>query len=279
MNFILETIFSSGTFTFSLRQVLYIVSRVVILTAIYLMAKTKRRSIVSLNNLIKLLLSIFIIISIYRIYSLVNVYIRLFDMVLGIFICFYFYKMKANINKIIKIDDKIFNYYHQKDLRWSNIKYRNSTIGKEGCSPTTLAMIHSTINPDITPIDTAKWSVNNKFYLWNGNTDDINMEYAKIMGLNCFYIKRNERDKVIRELKKGNFIVIYRQYTILKFPIINKIHKTNGHIILAYGIDNKNNIIIADPDNFYHKSVPADKLFNKYVIDIPYPFACFEMNI
>lgn len=60
----------------------------------------------------------------------------------------------------------------QKDPRWANVKYGDSTIGGAGCGPVCLSMVAFSLTRDdtITPIKVAKYAEQNGHYVKNAGT-------------------------------------------------------------------------------------------------------------
>lgn len=60
--------------------------------------------------------------------------------------------------------------YRQTDSRWSGIKYAGFTVYGSGCGPTACANLIHTVNPNITPADTAKWAEANGYTAYGQGT-------------------------------------------------------------------------------------------------------------
>lgn len=136
-------------------------------------------------------------------------------------------------------------YYNQKDSSWENIRYGFSTLGKTGCSPTSMAMAFTSIlNRKITPNEVAD-------YLYY-NTNQYNKIYSGTSGKGIIYasdkygIKHkgiSTKEQLIEELNSGR--IVYAAMGNGKFATL----KWN-HAIIIYSYNEKNNTTIArDPLN------------------------------
>lgn len=129
------------------------------------------------------------------------------------------------------------NFYKQTDRRWANVSGNGATIARNGCGPTSLANVISVLkDPKITPVDTFKWLVKNKYIYgstgtyWNGITAAL-----KHYGITKFAVTNNAA-KAKSSLLSNKWVI----------GTVGKSRWTNGgHFILLYGI-NKNKCLISD---------------------------------
>ena len=138
-------------------------------------------------------------------------------------------------------------YYNQFD--YNDVPYRynddpkdpeyTTTIGNSGCGPTCAAIVLSTfLDEEITPITMCEYSIS-QGDLGVGGTyvkffDDVLNEY------NMDYKKQKQTSSnIIESLEAGNYIIA----SMGNGTFTNG----NGHYIVLTGIDEKGNIIVADP--------------------------------
>lgn len=145
--------------------------------------------------------------------------------------------------------------YLQRDVKWGNMDYsapgENTTVGKSGCGITCMAMVIATIkNPNITPIDTAKWSLANgykapyqgtyySYFVPQGNLFGINV--SKVNTTNIYKLTSTNAKaahaKALQAVKNGNWVI----------ACMGKGNwTTSGHYILWYGVSGLN-ALINDP--------------------------------
>ncbi len=138
-------------------------------------------------------------------------------------------------------------YYNQFDYNDVPYRYNNdpkdpeytTTIGNSGCGPTCAAIVLSTfLDEEITPITMCEYSIS-QGDLGVGGTyvkffDDVLNEY------NMDYKKQEQTSSnIIESLEAGNYIIA----SMGNGTFTNG----NGHYIVLTGIDEKGNIIVADP--------------------------------
>jgi len=143
----------------------------------------------------------------------------------------------------------------QTDARWKSIPYavkgEKATIGSAGCGITCMAMvIASLVNKNITPIDTAKWSLEHGYKAYKqGTYYSYFFPQGKAYGINVTQLNTSNiyksnsasaekiRLSAINELKNGNWII----------ACMGKGNWTSsGHYVLCYAVD-ENMIYINDP--------------------------------
>lgn len=132
-------------------------------------------------------------------------------------------------------------YYMQTDPKWKNANYsapgEKKTIGSSGCGITCSAMAIATLkNSKITPLDTAKWSMNNGYKALNqGTYYTYFVPQFKKYGINCKMLNQSNlygkstspaHTEALKQLKAGNWLI----------TCMGKgLWTSSGHFILVYG--------------------------------------------
>lgn len=155
--------------------------------------------------------------------------------------------------------------YFQADPRWGNISYsaqgESTTIARAGCGPTCAAMVIASLkDPDVTPADTAKWSLSHGYKAPRQGTyysyfvpqlKTYGIEAKQLNALNI-YKKTDAAARVVhaainKALKRGNWVV----------ACMGKGNwTTSGHFVLAYRTDGEH-VWIHDP-----ASTKAGRIYN-----------------
>lgn len=135
-------------------------------------------------------------------------------------------------------------YYSQMDKRWAAENYgKYGSIGVDGCGPTSLAMVIASYkDPDITPVEVAKWSFENNYFVeGSGSKWNLIPAAARHYGFNVDSVSRDNPDKVIEALSRG--------YPVI--AIMGRGHFTSsGHFIVLRGLDKNGNILVNDPYSY-----------------------------
>lgn len=125
-------------------------------------------------------------------------------------------------------------YYNQGDAAWRGNSY---SIASAGCGPTAMAIVISTLTDQVvTPVDTAKWGSENKYYSSGGSQHEMIPAMAKAYGLQCNGVKKDE-DEVRKALQNGKAVVA------LMGP---GTFTRRGHFIVLTEIDDEDNVVVAD---------------------------------
>lgn len=145
--------------------------------------------------------------------------------------------------------------YMQTDSRWRTVDYsapgESTTIGKAGCGPTCAAMVIASLkDKDVTPIDTARWSLSHGYKAFKQGTyytyfkpqmDVYGIKCSRINASNIYksntsYAK--EMRQVITDcLKMGHWVI----------ACMGKgTWTSSGHFVLAWKTDGTN-VYINDP--------------------------------
>ncbi len=119
----------------------------------------------------------------------------------------------------------------QKDPRWANVKYGDSTIGGAGCGPVCLSMVAFSLTRDntITPIKVAKYAEKNGHYVKNAGTAwSLFTAGGEHFGLKVNGLSISESE-MKNALDKGAKLILS-----VKPGVFSRGH----HIIEIYGYDN-----------------------------------------
>jgi len=132
-------------------------------------------------------------------------------------------------------------YFNQLDSRWANTLYgRSGTIGNEGCGPTALAMVVSTLT-GVTrdPVEVSNWSAaNGHRCIGSGSYHSLIPKGAEYYGLKVQGAGKNDGQVLVDALSDGKLII----------AIMQKGHFTKtGHFIVLRGVTASGKILVADP--------------------------------
>lgn len=135
--------------------------------------------------------------------------------------------------------------YMQTDVRYKEQNYstngEKTTIGREGCGVCASAMVIASLKDSrVTPITTAKWSMKNGYKALHAGTyygyfkpqlAEYGIECEMLGWENTYGNLNASQHSIVREeLKKGNWVI----------AVMGKGRwTTDGHYVVAYGIDNK----------------------------------------
>lgn len=148
-------------------------------------------------------------------------------------------------------------YYLQGDSKWGNHNYsakgEHKTISSSGCGPTSAAMIVETLRPDIpgaiTPVDAAEWSMEHGYKFFNQGTayafftpylNKYNIKCTQMNTSNNYHSSSDTLNKKAKAL-----LEIPGYFLICCMGVGN--WTSGGHYVVAYGIDENNNVYINDP--------------------------------
>lgn len=133
-------------------------------------------------------------------------------------------------------------YFSQKDIRWANHPYGNSTVYHGGCGPTSLAMIvYSLTDYKMYPDDMADWSYANGHRAEGaGSYWSLMTEGGRYFGLKVETASRKNPDKVLTALSQGKPVIVS----------MGRGHFTSGgHFIVLSGLTSDGKIMVLDPWN------------------------------
>ena len=132
-------------------------------------------------------------------------------------------------------------YFNQADERWGSESYGYSgTIASQGCGPTALAMVVSTLSDRIVnPSEMSAWAYRNGYLAEGvGSYHSLIPEGGRHFGLTIEGASRSEGQKVAGALAEGKLVI----------AIMAKGHFTNsGHFIVLRGITDNGQVLVADP--------------------------------
>lgn len=147
--------------------------------------------------------------------------------------------------------------YLQTDPRWGGNRYaapgEKSTIRKSGCGITCTAMVIASLaDPSITPIDTARWSMDHGYKAYRqGTYYSYFVPQLKAYGIECEQMNgssiyhgsgaaREIKLKAVQAVKNGDWVI----------ACMGKGDWTSsGHFILWYGLDSAGRALIRDPNS------------------------------
>lgn len=130
-------------------------------------------------------------------------------------------------------------YYSQGDSRWADRSYGTASMKASACGPTSAAMVLSTLTgQNITPVDTAQYSLDNGFRVPNvGTSWGLFPSIGKKYGID--FRQTSDKQSILSALKKKQPVILSGQGQV---PFTR-----GGHFIVAAGVDKNNNILINDP--------------------------------
>ncbi len=132
-------------------------------------------------------------------------------------------------------------YYNQTEEPWASKLYgKSGTIKAEGCGPTSMAIVISTLTGQkVTPLDAANWSVQHGYRAYgNGSSHTLIPAIGRAYGLSVQGIGRGTQEQIKSALSSGKLIV----------ALMGAGHFTRGgHFIVLRGVSADGKIIVADP--------------------------------
>ena len=147
--------------------------------------------------------------------------------------------------------------YMQTDRRWASRRYaakgENTTIKSAGCGITCAAMVIASLrDPSVTPIDTARWSMQHGYKAYRQGTyysyfipqfANYDISCTQMNSQSIYHGKglaRAVRMSALEAVKKGDWIICCMgrgDWT------------SSGHFILWYGLDSAGNALLLDPNS------------------------------
>ncbi len=141
-------------------------------------------------------------------------------------------------------------YYNQWDDAYAYEPYGTDLIGTDGCGPTAMAIVISTLtNETVDPIDMANWSYENGYWAsGNGSYHSLIPAAAEAWGLPVEGCSASEGQRIVDALANGKLIV----------AIMVEGHFTSsGHFIVLRGVRN-GKILVADPASYERSAMEWD---------------------
>jgi len=136
-------------------------------------------------------------------------------------------------------------YFNQLDKAWADTLYgRAGTIGKEGCGPTALAIVVSTLTSrTVNPVEVSNWSAaNGHRCVGSGSYHSLIPSGAEHYGLKVEKAGRAGNGQVLVDALSSGKLVI---------AIMNPGHFTkSGHFIVLRGVTASGKILVADPASY-----------------------------
>lgn len=132
-------------------------------------------------------------------------------------------------------------YYNQYDIRWKNLPYSTSTIGKSGCAPTSMAMVVSTLSgTTVDPLQMSNWAAKNGYYVNGvGTSWSFVSAAASNWGLSCSDMGKGNVSAVVSALSNGKLVVMSTGS--------GAYYSGKGHFLVLRGVDENGKILVADP--------------------------------
>lgn len=144
-------------------------------------------------------------------------------------------------------------YFSQLDSRWSGVRFRHTTIGTDGCVPTSLAMVlNGSYGLNVNPVSVSqKMAPMNSWYAGASGTDLV--KTAQAYGRSVEEI--SNKNRAIAVLKSGVPLIVYVNVGI-------------GHAIVVEGYNN-GQVNTYDPYNrkFYGAVSLFDNIWNNPSVD------------
>lgn len=139
----------------------------------------------------------------------------------------------------------------QYDQRWAYVPYGSGPMAFNGCGPTCLSMVvlHFTGNPDATPDRTAKWALDNDYYVtgsgtkwtmfseglrdWGVGSKELPLWKGSILSA------LDKGNWVVMCMKKGNFtiyghFIVVSGYTDEGFQVMDPFSRARSSILWRY---------------------------------------------
>ena len=164
--------------------------------------------------------------------------------------------------------------YLQTDARWSYNDY--SVLGKEktniyvsGCAPTCTAMVIASLkDKSVTPATCAAWSVQHGYKAVGAGTyNTFFVPMLAAYGIKATYLP----EYCYHNLSHKNHTKVKEALKAGKLVIANAgpgLWTSGGHFILAYGLDDDNNVYINDPAST--KAVRLKNTFDTFAYQMKY---------
>ncbi len=155
--------------------------------------------------------------------------------------------------KLPKVSDIALNQW---DKRWANIKMNNhtgETLRNYGCLETVTAMIARAYGKDVTPVDVDNWIEAHGGYPSSGSYMPAGSQAGflnEVLGRKGSVVNIKESE-INTYLDAGTPVVLH---------INSSSNPTDGHYVLAVGIDAKGNYICADPNGGKQVTVSASNI-------------------
>lgn len=144
-------------------------------------------------------------------------------------------------------------YYNQREEPWGSASYGNGwlgTIAANGCGPTSMAMVLSSMtDTTVSPIEMANFATNNGHVMPGdgGSYWSLFPGAASAYGLSC--VQTSDRTQIIEALSNGALVIASQNNALGNYWTYG------GHFIVLTGITSSGNITVADPWSRGHSAV------------------------
>lgn len=144
-------------------------------------------------------------------------------------------------------------YYNQREEPWGSASYGNGwlgTIAANGCGPTSMAMVLSSMtDTTVSPIEMANFATNNGHVMPGdgGSYWSLFPGAASAYGLSC--VQTSNRAQIIEALSNGALVIASQNNALGNYWTYG------GHFIVLTGITSSGNITVADPWSRGHSAV------------------------
>lgn len=150
---------------------------------------------------------------------------------------------------VYKIGDREYNTYIQGyNSRWAGIpfSYANQNMEDAACGVTSVATIASSLDPDITPIETGKAAYEAVGATWGTNTGGVTDTSSLTAALNKYGIKHEwkygvSKDEVMSHLEQGLPVIVLVTNRVFGNP-----PKYAGHYLTLLGVNDDGEVFFGD---------------------------------
>lgn len=165
------------------------------------------------------------------------------------------YSLKFINDSVLKNTATWTRYYHQRDMRWKNVKFGNGTLGSIGCGPAVAAMIVSSLaDSEVTPTKAAEQAERYRFAA-TGTYMEFFYMFLRSYNIPYKVIRENDHASLRSSLEKKWWIIS----VIRPLPFLQK-----NHYVIIRDIRG-DSILLANPDNYAgsRKYIKLDKFLKK----------------
>ena len=140
-------------------------------------------------------------------------------------------------------------YYCQLDERWAGQPYGTDKIGSNGCGPTAMAIVISSLTEHtVDPVYMANWAYQNGYWAKSaGSYHTLIRGAAAAFGLTGAGCPYTQPQQLVDALESGKLVV----------ALMGPGHFTNGgHFIVLRGVTEDGQILVADPASYAYSQQP-----------------------
>lgn len=130
------------------------------------------------------------------------------------------------------------NYFQQ---NYQNEYGEGATIAAKGAAPTAIAMVLTALKgEEITPVETAKWSLDNGFVTQESTTETTYFDaIAEAYGIDCVQVDLTE-ENILANISEGKYMIVSMEE--------GQFGETENYVVIT-GITEDGKITIADPNS------------------------------